>query len=712
MKRLLPTDPARLGDHRLLGRLGAGGMGVVYLGRTDAGDLAAVKVIKAEYADDADFRERFRREVVAAREVTSPWVVRVTGADPEAPAPWLATAFVPGPALAEAVAVCGPLPAPAVRTLGSLLARALEAVHAGGLVHRDVKPGNVLLALDGPRLIDFGIARSTSAEVTALTAESVVVGTPGFLSPEQARARHVDTSSDVFSWGCVLAYAATGRPPFGTGAVDALLYRTVHDHPDLDGVADEELLVLLRRCLAKDPDDRPTAAALTAELTRETPDGRIDWLPEPVVSMIAARSAEMLALPAVEPTQADGTGAPDGTSRRRVLTLAATGALLAAVGGTAWWMSRRDESAEGFGTASGRPWVIGVQADLSGPQRALGEAQERAARIAVDAFNSRKNTPFTVTLRVVDDKGSTSGARDAARRLTGDRDVFAVLGPTGFTSTVAALEAYEKAGLALLTVSELCLSSPSSALVLDPRTYFRCAPPNMAGGYMTVAQLATSGSKRAGILMDRAGRLTGRESVQMAYGMAKKYKLDPYVRIVPTAALDPGVVVDDMLAHDIDGLYYSGTAERAAMVARVLAARDFTGPRFLDSPAATDAFPTTAAEAADGWQALASFTSPTATAVRGFATAYRESHGTRPGIWAVEAYDVTRMLISLLTALEEKGGQRPTRSEVLATVRAADYKGVAGTYAFEEDGTFKGGHLDHLRVRDGEWRLVGPVPLT
>ncbi|MFD6345213.1 protein kinase, partial [Streptomyces roseolus] len=270
---LLPADPSGIAGYRLLGRLGAGGMGVVYLGRTDAGELAAVKVTLADRAERADFRARFRREVEAARRVVSPWAVPVLGADPDAPEPWLATAFVPGPSLGEAIAAHGPLPGRSLRVLGGAVARALAAVHAAGLVHRDVKPGNVLLAVDGPRLIDFGIARAADPDgETALTGTDMVVGTPGFLAPEQAEARTgaIGPASDVFAFGCLLAYAATGRPPFGTGAVDALMYRTVHDEPDLAGVP-AGLLPLLRECLAKDPAARPTAEQLAARLVVDTP---------------------------------------------------------------------------------------------------------------------------------------------------------------------------------------------------------------------------------------------------------------------------------------------------------------------------------------------------------------------------------------------------------------------------------------------------------
>ncbi len=227
MEPLRGADPARIAGYRLLRRLGAGGMGVVYLARSGPGSLAALKVIRAAHADDPGFRARFRREVETAGRVASPWVVPLLDADPDAESPWLATAFVPGPSLAESVEECGPLPHRSVRFLGARLAEALEAVHGAGLVHRDVKPGNVLLAVDGPRVIDFGIARMP--EDTALTASGMVVGSPGFLSPEQAqgRGREIGPASDVFSLGCLLAFAATGERPFGRGSAAEMLARTV-----------------------------------------------------------------------------------------------------------------------------------------------------------------------------------------------------------------------------------------------------------------------------------------------------------------------------------------------------------------------------------------------------------------------------------------------------------------------------------------------------
>ncbi|MER7697760.1 ABC transporter substrate-binding protein [Streptomyces sp. NPDC096095] len=330
MRPLITEDPRAVGPYRTLARLGAGGMGVVYLGRSTGGALAAVKVIRAEHAADPGFRARFRREAEAAARITGPWVVPVLGADTEAREPWLATAFVPGPSLAEVVAAGGGLRPATVRALGSRLAAALAAVHTTGLIHRDVKPGNVLLALDGPRLIDFGIARDAGA--TALTATDAVIGTPGYLAPEQASAGPVGPACDVFSLGCVLVYAATGRRPFGEGGGAGVLFRTVHEEPDLTGVP-AALLPLIAACLRKDPATRPPASRIGDALEAagaadrggpgpsagpaglRAPDPRAAWAPRP------ASAGEPRAAPAGVPHRdpgADrdrGPGGPPGRDR-------------------------------------------------------------------------------------------------------------------------------------------------------------------------------------------------------------------------------------------------------------------------------------------------------------------------------------------------------------------------------------------------------------
>jgi serine/threonine protein kinase len=227
VRELQPGDPQQIGPYRLRGRLGAGGMGQVYLGLSPGGRHVAVKVVHPDLAASPDFRVRFRREVAAARKVSGMFTAPVVDADVDGATPWLATAYVPGPSLSEAVSEHGPLPAPSVLALAAGLAEGLVAVHAAGVVHRDLKPMNVLLAADGPRIIDFGISRA--GEATSLTGVAFVVGSPGFMSPEQAAGGDVGNASDIFSLGAVLAFAATGEGPFGTGSSDALLYRVIHN---------------------------------------------------------------------------------------------------------------------------------------------------------------------------------------------------------------------------------------------------------------------------------------------------------------------------------------------------------------------------------------------------------------------------------------------------------------------------------------------------
>ncbi|MFD0412158.1 serine/threonine-protein kinase [Kitasatospora sp. NPDC127116] len=313
MEALGDGDPRQVGEYRLLRRLGAGGMGRVYLGRTAGGRTVAVKLVHEQFAADREFRVRFRNEVAAARRVGGRWTAPVLDADTEGAQPWVATGYVAGPSLAAAVREFGPLPVAAVRSLGAGLAEALQAVHAQGLVHRDVKPSNVLLALDGPRLIDFGITRALDA-ATALTRSGFVVGSPGYLSPEQAEGRSAGPASDVFSLGAVLAHAATGTAPFGSGvSAPVLLYRVLHEEPELD-VSDRELHALLTACLAKDPARRPTPAQLRERLTAADPTAgerleRREWLPPAIAAALAALAVELLDLDSDSPAR---PGAPTG----------------------------------------------------------------------------------------------------------------------------------------------------------------------------------------------------------------------------------------------------------------------------------------------------------------------------------------------------------------------------------------------------------------
>ncbi|WP_046509187.1 serine/threonine-protein kinase, partial [Streptomyces odonnellii] len=294
--------------YRLLGRLGSGGMGRVYLARSAGGRTVAVKVVHPHFAMDEEFRARFRREVESARRVgTGPdgprWSAPVLDADPEAAVPWVATAYVAGPSLTQAVAGHGRLPGHSVRALGAGLAEALVAVHGLGLVHRDVKPSNVLLALDGPRLIDFGIARATDG-TASLTSTGVSVGSPGYMSPEQILGKGVTGAADVFSLGAVLAFAATGASPFPGDSSAALLYKVVHEEPEL-GALEGDLRDLVARCLAKDPSARPAPREVAGALAPEGAAGLVaaGWLPGPLVEEVSRAAVRLLDLEAAAPVQ-------------------------------------------------------------------------------------------------------------------------------------------------------------------------------------------------------------------------------------------------------------------------------------------------------------------------------------------------------------------------------------------------------------------------
>ncbi|MGW7637495.1 protein kinase domain-containing protein [Streptomyces decoyicus] len=314
MEPLAAEDPRVLGGYRLLGRLGAGGMGRVYLGRSAGGRTVAVKVVHAHFAVDDQFRARFRREIESARRVGGAWTAPVLDADPDAAVPWVATGYAAGPSLAQAVAGLGPLAEHSVRALGAGLAEALTAVHALGLVHRDVKPSNVLLTLDGPLLIDFGIARATEG-TASLTSTGVSVGSPGYMAPEQILGKGAAGAADVFSLGAVLAFAATGVSPFSGDSSAALLYKVVHEEPELGSPLVGDLRELVAGCLAKNPADRPAPEALAARLAGEGSGGaaglvRAGWLPGPLVERVSRQAVELLNLDAGEGAEA---GAPAGT---------------------------------------------------------------------------------------------------------------------------------------------------------------------------------------------------------------------------------------------------------------------------------------------------------------------------------------------------------------------------------------------------------------
>ncbi|WP_019070344.1 serine/threonine-protein kinase, partial [Streptomyces hokutonensis] len=301
MEKLGAADPQRIGAYRLLGRLGAGGMGQVYLARSDRGRTVAVKLVREDLAAQEEFRARFRQEVQAARQVGGHWTAPVLDADTEAAVPWVATGYVAGPTLQQVVGRDhGALPERSVRILAAGLAHALQDIHAAGIVHRDLKPSNVLVTIDGPRVIDFGIARALETEAgDGLTRTGSLVGSPGFMAPEQVRGDRITPACDVFCLGSVLAYAATGTLPFGSASsgVHALMFRIAQEEPDLTGVP-EGIAELVRDCLRKDPATRPTLDHILdrtgAEDTVSGGRSREPWLPSGLVAQLGRHAVRLL----------------------------------------------------------------------------------------------------------------------------------------------------------------------------------------------------------------------------------------------------------------------------------------------------------------------------------------------------------------------------------------------------------------------------------
>ncbi|MFG2334844.1 serine/threonine-protein kinase [Streptomyces sp. NPDC048604] len=370
---LSPDDPHEIGGYRIQARLGAGGMGVVYLARTPGGRPLAVKAVREDFAADPEFRRRFAQEVASARRIHGLFTAQVVDAGPEDTVPWLATAYVAGPSLQQVVERHGPLPARTVLLLIAGIAEALQVIHAAGVIHRDLKPANVLVAEDGPRVIDFGIARA--ADATGLTGTGLRIGTAAYMAPEQALGHAVTPATDVFALGALAAYVAGGRLPFGAGPESAALYRVVHEPADLSGVP-AELRELLGRCLDKDPGRRPAPADLIAAVRAHPsvgPSPAFDegWLPGAVGREVERRAVSPAGsgpvrpggisphiaphdLPtrsagpvAPAPTRRDATaeGPYDGTQARRdrrrsrrgrTAWAAGAGVLLAALVAAAW----------------------------------------------------------------------------------------------------------------------------------------------------------------------------------------------------------------------------------------------------------------------------------------------------------------------------------------------------------------------------------------
>ncbi|MFD5813927.1 bifunctional serine/threonine-protein kinase/ABC transporter substrate-binding protein [Streptomyces sp. NPDC127038] len=733
MEPLRLGDPSRIGRYRLLRRLGAGGMGVVFLARAPGGAIAALKTVRSAYADESGFRVRFRREVEAARQVSSRWVVPLLDADADAETPWLATSYVPGPSLGEAVEAFGPLPLTSVRVLGARLAEALQAVHGAGLVHRDVKPGNILLAPDGPRLIDFGIARAP--EATALTSSGVIVGSPGFLSPEQARARggEVGPPSDVFSLGCALSFAATGVRPFGGGTAAGMLLRTINEEPDPAALPDE-LAPLLTACLSKEPAGRPTPARLRETLGEDTAGDSAEasgWLPTPVTRLINDRSAAVLTIGSIEPTRVSASApspaaatpspeamtmtavgitrpGPRAVGRRGLLRLGSTAGLLAA-GGGAWWWSTRPKTATPAPSGTRPPspqLVVAFHGDLTGAHRETGKAQLHGALLAVEQLNARSDRPFSLKLETHDDGGDTGRADELATRLTRDARVLAVLGPTTDACYDATAKTYTKATMPVVSVSvgTDTLTSPFD------KSLFHCH----AALHVTYGLLAAPcvrylsnhvDARRVFLVDDRAQGDFAWSICDQTEQALRHLGRDARVTQMAAGKVDYASLAAEVTSARADAVVFTGDAARAAGLARALTAARFTGTRMATERALDPRFIASAGTAATGWVFVTSFTDPTVRpSARAFTTDYRARFGAAPGWYAAEAHDAAMFLAKACT---EGGTALTERGAIARRMAETTYSGITRTVKYEPGYGYNHDAMFEFRVVDGAFRYLG-----
>ncbi|MFJ6730521.1 bifunctional serine/threonine-protein kinase/ABC transporter substrate-binding protein [Streptomyces sp. NPDC091281] len=737
MEPLRAGDPSRIGPYRLLRRLGAGGMGVVFLARAPGGAVAAVKTVRPASAEENGFRARFRREIDSARQVDSRWVVPLLDADADADTPWLATTYVPGPSLAEAMDISGPLPPATVRVLGALLADALDAVHSAGLVHRDVKPGNILLAPDGPRLIDFGIARTTDA--TALTTSGAVVGSPGFLSPEQARAQggRIGPPTDVFSLGCVLAYAATAVLPYGTGSPARVLMRTVYEEPD-PAALPEDLEPVLRACLDKAPDSRATLTQLRTALGRAP--GAFappDWLPAPLTRLINDRSAAVLTLGDIEPTQvsapaprnatdradtADRASAdavtqtddavdrpgPHTTRRRGFLRLGSAVGLLAAAGG-AWWWSTRPEPGPSTPSGKGRPrpdLVVAFHGDLTGPDKECGQAQLDGARLAVERLNARDEHPFRLSLRPYDDGGDARRAEALAVRLTKDARVLAVLGPTTDACFRASERAYTEAAMPVVSVS---VGVDTLTSTFGDNVFHSHAALRVTYGLLAlpcVRYLSNHrDARRVFLVDDRAQGDFAWTVCDQSEKALRQNGRNPTTTHVGPGKIDYAVLAAEVRSTRADAVVFTGDASRTAGFATALSAAGFTGTRMATERALDQRFLHSAGAAAQGWVFATGFTDPNArAATRAFAASYRSRFGALPGWYAAEAHDAVMFLAA---ACDKDGAALGERGAIARRMPEITYAGITRTVKYEQGYGYNHDALFEFEAVDGAFRYLG-----
>ncbi|MDT0441376.1 bifunctional serine/threonine-protein kinase/ABC transporter substrate-binding protein [Streptomyces johnsoniae] len=691
-------DPERVGRYQVLARLGSGGMGRVFLARSPGGRPVAVKVVRAELAEDPQFRGRFAREVAAARCVNGFFTAGVVDADPEGTPPWLATAYVPGLPLNDAVTAHGPWPEASVRALGGALAEALEAIHAAGVVHRDLKPSNVLLAGDGPRVIDFGISLAITG--TSLTQTGAIVGTPGFIAPEQLRGAGAGPASDVFALGAVLVYAVTGTGPFGSGLAHEVNFRAAYEPADLTRMPDGGLRELVGRCLEKDPERRPGVAELVERLGDDAGGlAALDWLPEAVAGSVRTRT--------------DTPPPARGPSRRRALAIAGGVAGVAGLGALTYALTTSgggdgggggsdgggDSATNGGDTygdgSSGEPTTvrIAVQGPLTGENADVGRDMLASVQLAADLANESGDHPgLRFEVFAADDQGTADAATAAARAAIDDGRVLAVVGPAYSGTAQAAGPLYSAAGLA--AVSPL-VTSPEFAGQRDFATFLRGVPNDRQAGAAIGSFLAGS----AAVVIDDASA-PGRELADAV--VERLREAGSYARRSAPFEDAAQYVVE----ATVDAVAFCGSLDQAGELAVALRDKGYTGDLVGGEGLMGRRFLSAWQDASEGWYLVSHrFDSSVSEEGRRFAQLFEEANGRRPGHYSARTFDVAALIIEAVAG----AGREADREAAFEAVAGHRLEGVTGLIAFDSDGDYAGDGPQLFQVQNGEFAPLGPV---
>ncbi|WP_239376371.1 bifunctional serine/threonine-protein kinase/ABC transporter substrate-binding protein [Frankia sp. Cj5] len=767
---LLAEDPERIGSYVLLGRLGAGGMGVVYRAEDPQGLVVALKVIRSDIADDPKFRKLFRREARNAQRVVPFCTAPVLDVNADAEQPYIVTEFVDGPTLSAVVERDGPLPGIELYQLAVMTAVAMIVIHDAGIVHCDLKPSNVLLSPLGPRIIDFGVARAVDA--TTAATQTGVFGTPAFMAPEQIRRYNsVTPAADVFAWGGMIAYAGTGRRPHGDGRPDVMLYRAVHDEPDFEGL-DSGLRPLVAKAMDKDPQRRPSATDVLVELlSKHAPEQELEDILTEIRrgqlrgTELAAILKRLLSLAAtaaettvsVLPPRSGLTGTnrpistmnnttvPDGNAprpipvpparhqpdqekgkkegtrngglgrllhRRRSRLLAAVGAGALAVA-IIWAYNPPHPHSVVKPT-----YVIGFQGTLTGGNAALGRSSLLGARTAVELANQDPDLPFRLTMKESDDQGLADKGAGAARELIDDHSVVAVIGPTFSGPAEKSILSYSGAGL--VAVSPSATGPGLTSLGVGPvSTFFRTVSPDTVQGPQSAKYMISKLSPRGVLVLFDSSNSYGTGLADELVKQLNRIQQQKNLPVtVTTRAAAPGTdyakLLTDLSSYNL--VYYAGYTSEFVEIIKILRQRKFTGTIMSGDGSNSDLLLTgVGGDGAEGvyltcpCREVAEI-EPRSQAVQQFVDVYEKiSSGAQPDFYAADAFDATRVVIDVLKRLRGK----VSRQSVAHTfgdpkfIRDFEFEGITKKIKFDMSGEVQGGDIFIYQVRDGRRQYIG-----